>query len=95
MFIIYSKEFFAGITGILYPNPATKNITYRINELDAKVSEMTIEMIDGLNRKCMESKARNSNTMSLSVEHLKPGMYFYLVRIEGVVIDRGKLIIGR
>ena len=56
---------------------------------------MTIEMIDGLNRKCMESKARNSNTMSLSVEHLKPGMYFYLVRIEGVVIDRGKLNIGR
>ena len=77
---------------LVYPNPATDEITITIDDTESNLIK-EIQIIDGLGRPIFRFNT-DQVSIPLSTESLKPGLYYVLLHSEGEVITQ-KLIISR
>ena len=72
-------------SGILYPNPATDQVTYTNENLEGKViSEIRVTGLNGFSLPVDTSQ--HGNQIRLNVADLPPGIYFILIRAEDQLI---------
>ncbi len=74
------------ISATVYPNPATDYVSFRLDEGPRK---MQVEIIDMFGKVVLSQQI--SNTEQISVQQLKPALYFYRLSDGIVIFSSGKM----
>ena len=77
----------------VYPNPADKTINFRFTELNNSAEEIFIEIRNLQGQFLMQQAGMKTETITLDVESLAPGIYLYTIKSYENIIRQGKLVI--
>ncbi len=78
---------------LVYPNPAYKLVTFRFTELNKTIDHINIEIHNLQGQVLMQQTGVKNEIVTLNVESLEPGIYFYTIKSRKIVVQQGKLVI--